>query len=209
MKRTLLVLSAMILLGSPQVFAQQEEEDEPLPTEPAEEDFVQTYDLGDQLMTINMGLFWPWFFGGSDDGLQPTNLSLGGVGSLRWSAYLSNNWSVGAEGGGSFSFSPNGRALYLLPITARGTYYLRSYPWEFPLSLQAGISFSRLEEQLKIDPILKPGASVYWNYNAQWAFGLNAVYWWIPQVYSGPEPPSSDTRFGNFLEISLSALYHF
>jgi hypothetical protein len=185
------------------------QEDGTLPTRPEEDVVVDTYTLGDQLLTINLGLFTPLFFASEEKGVQSTNLTLGGVGSLRWSSYLNNNISVGAEVAGSFSFSPNRRALYILPITARGTYYFRAYPWEFPLSLQAGMSISRLEEKTKIDPILKPGASVYWNHNAQWAFGLNAVYWWIPQIYRGPEPPASDTRFGNFLELTLSALYHF
>lgn len=207
--RQLFLISTLVigLLTPVSVMAQ---EDGTLPTSPEEGAVVETYSLGDQLLTINLGLFTPLFFASAEAGVQGANLTIGAVGSLRWSSYLNNNFSVGGEVGGSFSFTPNGRALYILPITARGTYYFRSYPWEFPLSLQAGMSISRLEEQTKIDPILKPGASVYWNYNADWAFGLNAVYWWIPQIYTGNSgPPASDTRFGNFLELTLSALYHF
>jgi hypothetical protein len=167
------------------------------------------YTLGNQMLSINGGLFIPLFFQALDGKVAKTNLSLGGVGSLQWSTYLNNNMTLGLEGGGMFAFSPNSRSLFMLPVTTRYAYILRAYPFEFPLSIAAGVNFTKLDNSFQILPILKPGASVYWNYSYEWAFGLNLIYWWTPNIYFGPEPPSSDSRFGNFLEISLSALYHF
>lgn len=178
--------------------------------ETAEEDFEPTYTLGDQLLTINLGVFAPLFFAGSPDGIQPTNLTAGGLGSIAWASYLNNSMTVGAELGGSFSFTPNRRALFLLNVLGTYTYTLRSYPFEFPLFMGAGLTIARLAENTKLDAILKPGASFYWAYNTQWSFGLNLRYWWIPQIYLGRnDVPQTDTRYGNFLEVSLSALYHF
>lgn len=175
-----------------------------------EELFVPTNSLGDQTLGINLGLFVPLFFSGSADGVEPANLTLGGVGSLHWGSYLSDEWKVGVELGGSFSFTPNGRALFLVPITARGSYIFNAYPWEFPVTVGAGVSFASLEELVKLDPFVKVGGGAYWNFSAQWAFGLDTFYWFIPQVYfDGLPAGSSETRFGNFLEITLSALYHF
>lgn len=162
------------------------------------------------MLSINLGVFAPLFFAGSDAGVTNANLSAGGVGSIAWASYLNDTMNVGAEMAGSFSFTPNSRALFLLHFAGTYTYTLRSYPFEFPLHMAVGMNIARLEESTKIDPIVKPGASFFWAYSTQWSFGLNLKYWWIPQIYSArSEVPQSDTRFGNFLEISLSALYHF
>jgi hypothetical protein len=167
------------------------------------------YALGNQALIISAGLFTPLFFQSPEGSFSGTNLSLGGVGSLQWAAYLNNNMTIGLEGGGMFAFSPNSRALFMLPITARYMYIFRFYPFEVPLSISAGINFTRLADHFQILPIMKPGASFFWNYDYEWAFGLNLIWWWSPNVYFGPTPSSSQTRFGNFLEITLSAMYHF
>lgn len=209
-KDRILALLLLLLLGvTPFGVAQEEAPPEDAPPVEAPERFVPTYALGDQLLAINLGPFIPLFFYGGPDGVQDTQLSIGGTGSLHWSAFLNNNMAVGIEGGGMFALTPNNRTLFMLPLMARYTYFLRAYPWEFPLHLGAGINFSRLEENFKVDPILKPGFSVLWNYNAEWAFGVNISYWWVPQIYRGPDPPSDDSRFGNFMDVTLSALYHF
>ncbi len=196
-------LPAVILLFAITLSALPAQEEEPV----TEEDFIPTYTVGDQILSINLGLFIPLFYSGA--GVQDANLTLGGTGHLRWSSFLSNNWSVGGEFGGMFAFTPNRNTLFMIPVAARTTYYVRSYPFEFPLSIAAGLNFSRFEENFKTDVILMPGAGFYWNYNSEWSFGADARYWWVPQIYRGPEPPADDTRYGNFLSVTASVLYHF
>lgn len=204
---TAIILLLLTLLSTG--LTAQENEPEEVPPEAPPERFVPTYALGDQLLSINLGAFVPLFFYGGPGGVQETQLTLGGTGSLHWSAFLNNSMAVGIEGGGMFALTPNRRTLFMLPLMARYTYFLRAYPWEFPLHLGAGLNFSRLEENFKVDPIVKPGFSVIWNYNAEWGFGLNLSYWWVPQIYRGPDPPSGDSRYGNFMDATLSAVYHF
>ena len=208
LQRIIATTIVLTFLSVSLLWAQQNDEDDrPIP--PATPEVFPEYGLGDQMLAINLGIMAPLFFAGGPDGIQNTNLSLGGLGSLEWASYLNNNVALGMELGGAFAFTPNGRALFMVPITAKISYVFRSYPFSFPVFLGAGLNISRLEDQTKFDPILKPGASFYWTYNPEWSFGLNTTYWWVPQFYRGPEPPSGDTRYGNFLEISLSALYHF
>lgn len=195
----------MILVTAAMSVSAQEGETE---TEEAEV-FIPTYTLGDQMLSINLGLFIPLFFHPFDGAVMSTGLTIGGVGSLQWQAFLNNNLSLGLELCGMFSFSRNLDVLFMLPITARISYTFRSFPFEFPIYLGAGVNFSRHEDMFKIDPILKPGVSVFWNATSEWAFGLNVVYWWIPQIYLGDLPRASQGGFGNFMEITLSALYHF
>ncbi len=176
--------------------------------EPEAYDFM--YDLGDQIFTVRAGLFFPLFFMSTDFDVFSTNLSIGGVGALEWSTFINNRITLGGELSGMFSFSPNERVLYMIPLTFKVAYYFRKYPFEFPIYCGAGVNFSTIGDSFHADFILKPGASVLWNFNSEWAFGFNAVYWWIPQIYSGSgKVPADHTRFGNFLETTLSAMFRF
>lgn len=194
-----------MLLSLAGVYAQ----DSPDSGDEAEGDFVPTYTLGDQILSLNVGMLFPLFYTGGPDGRQDANLTLGGTGHLSWSSFLNNNLAVGGEFGGMFAFTPNRNTLFMIPLAARISYFLRAYPFEFPLTLAAGVNFSRFRDSFKTDPIVIPGAGFYWNYSTEWAFGLDLRYWWVPQIYRGPDPPAEDTRFGNFLGTTLSVLYRF
>jgi len=198
------VLLGMMICVTPVVAFAQDNDEETRP-----ERFEPTYSLGDQMLSLNLGTIFPLFYTGGPDGMEDANLTVGGTGHLQWSAFVNNNLAVGGEFGGMFAFTPNQNTLFMIPLAARLTYFLRAYPFEFPLSLAAGVNFSRFEENFKTDPILIPGAGVYWNYNTEWAFGLDLRWWWVPQIYTGPTPPSEDTRFGNFLASTLSVMYRF
>jgi len=169
---------------------------------------LPVYSLGDQTLSINGGLFVPLFFQALDGTISSTNLTPGGIGSLEWNAYINANVKVGLEAGGVFAFSPNFNVLLILPITVKATYIFSYYPFDFPIFLGTGLNIIKYQDLSHIDFLLKPGFSVFWRYNASWSFGLNFVYWWIFQAATGSQP-SDETRMGNFLEISLSALYHF
>ena len=201
MRITVLLLLVFTLVALP-AFSQDANEEEEL--------FVPVYSLGDQTLRINLGLFAPLFFLGGPGGPVAGKLTLGGAGSLAWESYLTNEFTVGAEIGGSFSFTENLRALFMVPIAARASYIFRFYPFEMPVTLGLGINFSALDDYRKIDPFAKAGTAFYWNYSSQWAFGANLFYWFVPQFYSASSPAGADaTRYGNFLEFTLSALYHF
>lgn len=174
-----------------------------------EERFQPTYSLGDQMLSLNLGGIFPLFYTGGPDGTEDANLSFGGTGHLLWSTFINNNLAVGGEFGGMFAFTPNRNTLFMIPLAARLTYFLRVFPFEFPLSIAAGVNFSRFEANFKTDTILIPGVGGYWNFNTEWAFGFDARWWWVPQVYTGSTPPSEDTRFGNFLTTTLGVMYRF
>ena len=166
------------------------------------------YALGDQTMSINAGLFIPLFLLPTGTVLlagSPPHLSLGGVGSLSWAAYVAPQIRIGAEIGGSFTFSPNMNALLMLPIIAKASYVFSLYPFEIPVTLGAGVNIISYVDQHYFDFLLRPGASCYYIFNSSWSFGLNLNYW-IDMQFSST---AGQSRTGNFLETSLSALYHY
>lgn len=173
---------------------------------PAEEaPAASAYALGDQVLTISLGPFVPLFFLANNGSTAPTQLTLGGAGSISWMAYLSGAWRVGLEVGGMFSFSPNMNALLSLPILARAQYVLTFYPIEVPLSLGLGMNVVKYQDLATIDFLVKPGISGLWIYDSKWSFGLNLAWWWDMQFAADP----AESRTGNFLEVSLTALYHY
>ena len=148
MTKTVLLLILIAFLAVP---ALSQSADDP------EELFVPVYSLGDQTLRINLGMFAPLFYFGGPDGPAPSNLTLGGAGSLAWESYITGNFTVGVEVGGSFSFTPNTRALFMVPIAARASYIFSFYPFDVPVSVAAGMNFSRLGDLQKIDPFVKAG----------------------------------------------------
>ena len=195
-----IVVAAALLACALAPLAAQEKEKEPPPQ----------YALGDQTLSINAGLFVPLFFLTWQFAAAPTNLTLGGAGSLNWMAYVNSWLRVGIEVGGMFAFSPNGNTLLALPITAKASYVLSAYPFEIPFSLGVGMNVVKYIDQSTIDLIVKPGVSGLWAYNASWSFGLNATYWWSMQFSKTADASGQNMgRIGNFLELSLSALYHY
>ena len=193
------------------------EEKEPPPEGyPEDEEFLEAYGLGSQIFTIDAGLFLPLFFhfpAASDNDdvstFEPAlgQLSLGGSGSLSWGSYLTPRFALGVELAGSFSFTPNGYVHSLIPITMFAEYLFKSGSFEFPVSLHGGFVINRVQEQLYMGPIVIPGVSAYYNLNAEWGLGATLDYWWTPEIYFGDK--SENSAFGNYLELSFSARYHF
>ncbi len=197
--------AAICILFAGAVSAQEQEEAE-----------LDVFGLGDQTFSISAGIILPLFFFGPGDSerwIEPArgHIGLGGTGSLRWDAFINNTMKVGAELGGMFAVTELGRTLVSLPITGTFTYSIRFYPFEVPLHIGAGVNILKLSEDLYVGPVLKPGASFYWNYNAEWEFGARMEYWLVPEIYFGSDGslPGSHTSYGNFLSITLSTLYHF
>jgi hypothetical protein len=191
-------LLAVLLLCAFPLAAQEPPEGETAPV-------VSAYALGDQVLSLSLGPFIPLFFLANDGTVSSTNLTVGGTGSIAWSAYLTGAIRVGAEIGGVFAFSPNMNVLLMLPILARAQYVMTFFPIEVPLSLGVGMNIVKYNDLATIDLLIKPGASAMWIYDSKWSFGLNLAWWWDMQFSSEP----LKSRTGNFLEVSLTALYHY
>ena len=205
LNKKLILLLTLFLFISGSLFAASDDDDDD-----NTDTYVETFSLGDQMFFINGGVFIPLFFFDRSGEVMKTNLTLGGTGSLCWQVFLSNHISIGGELGGMFALSPNKRVLYMIPLTVKTTYWLRFYPFGIPISLGLGGNLSILEEAAHIDFIAKPSIGFFWNFNEEWAFGANATYWFVPQIYSGSgKVQSSHSMFGNFMDVTLSVLFRF
>jgi len=177
----------------------------------AQDENIDIYGIGDQTFSINAGTILPLFIFGVDGNAYGgfSKLSLGAAGSLRWGTFLNNEMTIGVDVGGMFAITKLDRVLVMLPVSALYTYALRFYPFEVLFQAGLGVNFTKLVDDLYIGPVLKPGASFYWNYSGEWSFGIQAEYWFVPEIYFGKNIPAEQSAFGNFLGITLTTLYHF
>lgn len=176
------------------------------------------YALGDQTMTINAGTFVPLFLVNPSTGGvvpllvsngggvgSPAQLSVGGGGWLSWAAYVTPQIRLGLDVGTDFALSPNANWLVMVPFVAKATYAFNFYPFEVPLSLGVGMNIVNYVGNTTVDVLVRPETGMYWIYNSSWSFGLLLDYWFDMQFATTP----ANSRIGNFLGVSLSALYHF
>lgn len=177
----------------------------------AENISVDYHVKGDQVFSIDLGLFLPLFYmdfttDNSDYNFtSDTQLSIGGSGFISYGSYLNNNILVGAEFGGIFCYSPNENLFSMVPITVKGTYeWYLNHQFSIPLSMAAGISFTSYLENFHMDPLIMPGIGFNWYYNSNLAIGIKANYWIVPQFYQN----SDYNLVGNFTDVRLSVQYN-
>jgi hypothetical protein len=201
-KPVIVLLAAVLIFSLPAGAAVAQEAQE---EQPVEEPFI-VYSLGQQTLSISAGLFIPLFFQTFGWDYASTNLKLGAAGSLQWGIHLNNNWMLGLEVSGMISKSKQENNLFQLPITAKTSYIIHFFPFEFPIFVGTGLDVVKYSDQIHLNWIVKPGFSSIWKYDINWGFGLNVVYWWVLQPW--PKQPELG-RMGNFLEVTLTAQYNF
>ena len=162
----------------------------------------EPYSRGDTNFVITLGVLIPAFFSGIENNSH--GIGLGGTGSLAFNYFITSHFFMGGELSGMFSSSRRGNMLYMVPFGARAGYQFLLGRFEFPVSLFIGAAAQSYIEKNYFGPILKSGASVFWRFNADWSFGLNAAWWFVPQW-----PKNGYNVNGNFIELTLSARYNF
>ena len=204
MQRTcsLFLILLLILLGQ-SLFAQEDEypEDD---LDPDRGGIISSpYTLGDRNFIISLGVIFPTYFGGEIEN-NNHGIRLGGTGSLAFNYFLNPHFFVGGELAGSFSATRGGNMLYMVPFGVRAGYQFMLYRFEFPVSVMVGGVANRYLERGYFGLIVKPNVSVYWRFSPEWSFGLNSAWWFVPQW-----PSNRHDVYGNFMELTLSARYHF
>jgi len=164
------------------------------------------YSSGDQTFIISLGTVFPAVF--FNDGKKMThNFSppVGGTGSLTYSYYFNKNFFLGGELGGIFIPTLANNNAYIIPLGVRGGYQFYVWRLEFPLYAALGMSWHKYLNEGYYGMYLKGGAGAYFRFSQDWSFGLNTAWYWLPEWTKN----SKKDVYGNIIELSLSARYHF
>ncbi|GMO32058.1 MAG: hypothetical protein Ta2B_12980 [Termitinemataceae bacterium] len=208
-KCRLLSMFLMLLVCFP-LFSQNDEDDNedtdksPIISQWSNSD-LSLYTKGDQLFWINLGLLFPLFITDNDGGFIDNNIKLGGIGSLKYSYFLTSHIFIGGELQGSFS-PTLANLYYVIPISFHGGFQFVVSRFEFPFSLSVGgASQIYANTNTLYGLFLKATASAFFRLSPDWSLGLNGAWWMLPQFTNTPEYDAT----GNFFELTLSARYHF
>lgn len=200
-----LFLVCFLLISAGAVFAQQETEDEETPEGDDYEGVTpSTYSSGEQNFSFSVGIIVPLFFS-NENGTVQTNINVGGMGYLAYNYFLTKGLFLGGELGGMFAGTIGENMLYIVPFGLRVGYQFTLGRFEFPISLMVGGAVQKYLETNYFGLFLKPSVSMFFRFNPDWSFGLNTAWWLVPQWTK----ESRKDMMGHFLEITLSARYHF
>jgi hypothetical protein len=195
------ILILFLLASGLNLFAQEEDSQDT-----KEDDWTgiisAPFSRGDKNLVISLGLVIPVYFSGIED--NEHGISIGGTGSLAFNYFLTSGFFVGGELGAMFASTRRGNMLYIIPFGVRAGYQFWFGRFELPISLMIGFAPQKYLEKGYIGPFVKPSVSLFWRFNSDWSFGLNSEWWFIPQW-----PSTGEDVIGNFLELTLSAKYHF
>jgi hypothetical protein len=153
------------------------------------------YSRGDKMFGISVG---PLF------SLLENVGPVGGTLSLSYPYFLNSHLFVGGELQGMFIPTEGENMLYIVPMGARAGYQFVLGRFEIPLAFLIGFAPEKYLEKNYGGLFLKPSASLFWRFTPNWSFGLNTAWWLVPQW-----PNNGRNKLGNFVELSLSARYHF
>nr|AGS53158.1 hypothetical protein [uncultured bacterium contig00060] len=154
-----------------------------------------------------MGTIFPTIFYGSegtiDHQLDPP---IGGTGSLAYNFYFTSNLFAGAEVGFQFFPTYAENTLFIIPLGFRGGYQFNVGKFEFPIAAVIGMVWHRYLNLGYYGLYLKGSGSVFYRAFPNWSFGINTSWYWYPQWI---KDDSSKDVYGNMIDITLSARYHF
>jgi len=210
MRRTWSFWLLLFLFGIVVPVAAQEEypdsgQEDEMPTINWDSYVPDLYQAGDKTFPISVGVVFPTVFTGKGlEGGNSSNIGLGWMLTLGFNYFLDSHWFLGGELGGMFAGTGGKNMVYIISLGPRVGYQLEFGRFEVPFTLMVGAAPQKYLEKGYFGLIIKPGASAYFRFNSDWSFGLNAHWWMLPQW-----PANGKDVVGNFLQLSLSARYHF
>jgi hypothetical protein len=179
---------------------------------PAEEDWTgfmpSLYARGDQIFGISAGIAVPAAFVRPGGRTIPHNMTVGGTGALSYDYFFGSHFFVGGELQGMFAPTLGRNMLIIIPINLRAGWQFVYKRFEFPLSLGLGMAPQQLRTSVSrshLSFFMKPRASAFYRINPDWSVGINAAWWWIPQITED----SAKSVHGHFFEATLAVRYHF
>jgi hypothetical protein len=201
----MIFIFSLNFLGAQEANNEETEEE----TEPAiESDWsrfdVPSYESGDMMFGLGLGLTFPVLFTGNNGAIE-NKVNLGGNGFLAFDYFLHPNMAGGGELNFSFSSTIGENMLFLVPFGARFTYQIALHPIEIPITLAVGMVPQVYLDENYLGLYIKPSLGVYWRFNMDWSFGLNGSWLWLPQWTKN----AAETVYGNFITLTIAARYHF
>ncbi len=160
---------------------------------------------GDQFINIMGGPLFPMFTLTPSGLNADTKMNTGGTLNIGYSTFMTKNFALGGMINFSFNSTIGQNIFFFLPVYLQGTYEFSFERIHVPVSLCVGGAFQTYNSFNYFSPAIKPEIGVFYQYNSDWSFGVNAGWTLLPQWYAD----ESKNRVGNFLSLTAGFRYHF
>lgn len=187
----------------------QEETPEPAQTQADEVAAIPVFsqfETGDVLFSLSAGTAFGLGFINYESGIvEPANLKPSFTILLALQKFVTPQLLLGGEVAGYFFSTVNDRQFFLAPLGARIGYAFDINPFFIIPSASLGMAIMRLSNDGHIDPYIKTGAIFGWSPSQEICYTIHVDMMTIPQFYND----STQNRLGLFLDLIISATYHF
>jgi len=202
-QRSIAIICACALVASAMpLWAQQDE------TKKTTQTVIETQRAGSQTIALSVGGNIPLFILPVDaEATETSTLGVGASFGLQYQYFIANHISLGGSLFGSFATTLAGESLFIAPISAHVGYWWDAAPMEYTAGMDLGMTVMRLSGDGMLTPFAKLGGGAFYKIDNSWYIGAEGYLWFIPEIHTGSY--SSLTRYGAFVEISASAVYHF
>jgi len=206
---TVVFALAMALSAIPAYAQAGTETQPPAPSAPinASESAENPFVKGQETISLSASALIPLFiFPASQNPPSYPTLFFGGAFSFTYQYFIAQGLAIGGTIDGAFNGTVAGRSLFTAPLAFRVAYWNTMMPFEFFGAAELGAYIMRLDTKGMFGPFAKVGGGALWKSGPGWSIGLQAYYWFVPEIHTSAN--SAFTKFGNFLETGLVAVYH-
>ena len=170
------------------------------------------YDAGSQMFSISVGTNVPLSLStfeedGMKTGFGPgfgegkANQTMGGFGSIDYEIFLNPYFSLGAEIGYQFNFTPSKRIATNVPIYLKMTVVpVQTGKLDIPISLGLGFDYLSFNSSSKFTLSSSLTIGLKYFITDEWGIGINSGITFTPELYS------EKTKNSIFTYIPLNAV---
>jgi hypothetical protein len=163
---------------------------------------------GEQTIGLAVGLQIPTFayFPSYATYNNLSNLYLGGSFSFSYQYFVERGLAIGGNIAGAFNYTIGGNTVFTAPLGFTTSYWWSAMPLEFSVLAEAGGYLSRYADDGMLGLFAKAGGGAYWRIAPSWSVGLQAYFWFVPELHV--DPYTSLDALAGYVETSVGAVYH-
>jgi hypothetical protein len=199
-------IALLLVLGPTSVYCAESDSSPATTTDITVASDSTHFEKGNQTISLSAGVHVPLFISDTSFNVTEPHLYTGALFSFTYQDFIAPGLAIGGTLSGAFEQSIAASSFFIAPLSFRCAYWWNLGPFDADLAAEAGAYIMRYTSNNAYGPFFKLGGGASWRISNSWSIGLEPYYWLVPEIHTGSS--ASLTRFGNFLEVSLSASYH-
>ena len=172
------------------------------------------YYAGDTMFSIRAGVDFPAFITFYNDAergtvfFDDTHIKLGGLASLAYQGFISENFALGGELGYVFNYSRSGLLLTTVPIMVKLSYFPgQTGKFDLALGLNLGGAFIRYNEGKYFAPAASLTINPTFYINENWGIGVETGLLMTLESYGSKNDKNKASALAGLMPVALTLSY--